>query len=253
MQVKFAYAASSITRGGEASIGVAARAAAASRRETAAIVTFEHAVRSAVRFTPFDQDNKNKTQAASRSTRHARPARPHRAASTRAAARAILPTRIARAGSSACRFGGTFLASMLPAAQAALAIGAKILAGGVHARKVTSSALGARRCRVGLQAGSKPACLRPDADFAQHGEARSRTPAPVAASVALCAVCMAPDAQKYADSIETSETLEAMPTVCASTRPGPIASRVADGSQEGAITLHDFKDSFHAVLDVVKV
>ena len=253
MQVKFAYAASGMTRGGEASIGVAARVAAAPTRETAAIVTLEHIVRSAVRFTPFDQHNENKKQAASRSTRHARPARPHRAALPRAAAWAILPTRIGRARSSACRYGGTFLASMLPAAQAALEIGAKILAGGVHARKVTSSALGARRRRVGLQAGSMPACRRPDADFVQYGDARSRTPAPVAASFALGAVCMAPDAKQYADSIETSETPEAMPTACASTRPGLIASRVADGSQEGAITLHDFKDSLHAVLDVVKV
>ncbi|WP_440545811.1 hypothetical protein [Trinickia sp.] len=199
-----------------------------------------------------EQDNENNQQAASRSIRHARPARRHRVAPSRAAAPATLPTRIGRARSSACRYGGTFSASVLPAAQATLEIGAKILAGGVHARRVMSSALGACRHRVGLQAGSTPACRRPDADLAQHDEARSGTPAPVAASFAVGAACAAPDARKCADSFEAPEMLEAMSTACASTRPGLIAASVDDGSQEGAITLHDVKDSRHAVLDVVQ-
>jgi hypothetical protein len=141
---------------------------------------------------------------------------------------------------------------VLPAAQATLEIGAKILAGGVHARRVMSSALGACRHRVGVRAGSMPACRRPDADFAQHGEARSGTQAPVAAPFAVGAACAAPDALECADSFGAPEMREAMSTACASARPGPIAARVDDGSQEGAITLHDVKDRHHAVLDVVK-
>ncbi len=253
MQVKFASAASSITWGGEASIGVAARAAAASTSKTATIVTFERTVRLAGRSAPVDQDNENKKQAASRSDRHARPARLHRVVSSRTAAQATLPTRIGRARSSACRYGGTFSASVLPATQAALEIGAKILVGGVHARKVMSSALAALRHRTGAQAGSMPAHRRQDADFAQHGEARSRTQAPVAAPFAIDADHAAPDAQKCADSIESPKRQETMSSTCASTRPGPIASRAEGGSQEGAITLHDFKDSLHAVLDAVEV
>lgn len=253
MQVKFAYAASSITGRGEASIGVAARAVAASMRETAAIVTLEQTAWLAQRSALLEQDNENNKQAASRSTRHARPARRHRVAPSRAAAPATLPIRIGRARPSACRYGGTFSTSMLPAAQATLEIGAKILAGGVHARRVMSSALGACRHRVGLQVGWMPACRRPDADFAQHGEARSGTLAPVAAPIAVGAACVAPDARKCADSIEAPEMLEAMSTACVSAWPGPIAARVDDGSQDGAITLHDAKDSHHAVLDVVEV
>lgn len=253
MQVKFASAASSMTWGGEASIGVAARAAAAPTSETATIFTLKRTVRLAGRSAPFDQDNENMQQAAARSNRHARPARLHRVVSLRTAARTTLPTRIGRARSSACRYGGTFLASVLPATQAALEIGAKILVGGVHARKVMSSALVARRHRAGARAGSMPACRRQDADFAQHGEGRSRTQAPVAAPFAIDAARAAPDAQKCADSIEAPKRLETMSSACASTRPGPVASRAEGGSQEGAITLHDFKDSLHAVLDVVEV
>ncbi len=183
MQVKFAYAALSITRGGEASIGVAAWAAAASVKETAAIVTLEQTVLSTVRSAPFDQHNENKMQAASRGSRPARPVRPPRSVPMRTAVLATLPTRIGRAPPSACRYGGRFLASVF----------------------------------------------------------------------AFGAADAAPGAKKCADSIETPKTLKAMSTACASARQGPIALCVPSGSQEGAITLHDFKDSLRAVLDVVKV
>jgi len=253
MQVKFAYAASSITRGGGASIGVAAWAVAASVKETAAIVTLEQAVLSTVRSAPFDQHNENKMQAASRWSRPARPVRPPRSVPMCTAGLAALPTRIGRAPPSARSDGGRFSASVLPVTQAALEIGATILAGGVHARKVTSQARGAQRRRAGPQACSMPVCRRWDADFAQYGEACPSTQAPVAAPFALGAADAAPGAKQCADSIETPKTLKAMSTACASVRRGPIARCAPGGSQEGAITLHDFKDSLRAVLDVVKV
>lgn len=252
MQVKFAYAASR-SRGGEASIGDAARAVAAPRSETAAFVPLGRAVRLTVRSAPIDQDNENKKQAASRFIKHARPARLLRSARWREAASATLSIRIERARPSARRLSGTFSASVLPATQAALEIGATILAGGVRARKVASSALDAQRRRAGLQGGSIPACRRPDPDFAQHGEARPRTLAPVAAPFALDAGWLASGAKQCANSIETLESHKAMPTAGASARLGGVAVCAEGGSQEGAITLHDFKDSERAVLDVVKV
>jgi len=171
MQVKFAYAASSMTRGGEASIGDAARAAAAPASETAAIATLESIQGWAVEPAPFDQEKKNKVQTASRSDRRARPPRRRSTSLSRVRPPALPPTRIGRAWPSARGYGGTFSASVLPAAQAMLEIGATILAGGVHARKVTSQARGAQRRRAGPQACSMPVCRRWDADFAQHGEA----------------------------------------------------------------------------------
>jgi hypothetical protein len=251
MQVKFAYAASDM-RGGEASIGNAARAVAAPSSETAAFVPHGRTVRLTGCPAPFDQDNENKKQAASRFIEHARPARLHRIAHPRAAASATLPTRIGRAGSSACRFSGTFSVRVLPGTQAALEIGATILAGGVRARKVASSALDAQRRRGGPQVGSTPACRRPDADFAQAGEGRTRTLAPIAAPFALDAGCVASGAKQCADSIEMLETQQAMSSPSAR-QGGCIAVGVDGGSQEGATTLHDFKDSKRAVLDVVKV
>ncbi|RDU94900.1 hypothetical protein DWV00_31650 [Trinickia dinghuensis] len=176
MQVKFAYAASSISRGGEASIGVAARAVAASANQTAAIVTFGQTVRSAARPASFCQDKENNMQAASRFCEHARPARSQRFVPRRTAVPASVPTRSGRVRSSARRYGGTFSAGVLPAAQAAFEIGATILAGGVRAGKGMPSPHDSRRHRVGLPAGSIPAGRHQDADLAQHGEARVRTP-----------------------------------------------------------------------------
>jgi len=252
MQVKFAYAASGM-KGGEASIGDAARAVAAPTSETAALVPQGRTVRSRVCSAPFDQDNENKKQAASRFVEHARPARSHRSAHPRETASATLSTRIGRARPSARRSSGTFIASVWPGTQAALEIGATILAGGVRARKAMSSALDAQRRHDGPQVDSIPACRRPDAGFAQDGEVGTRTLAPVAAPFALDAGCAASGAKQCADSIETLETRKAMFTARASARPRSVAVCVEGGSQEGAITLHDFKDSERAVLDVVKV
>ncbi|WP_206953687.1 hypothetical protein [Trinickia acidisoli] len=137
---------------------------------------------------------------------------------------------------------------MLPAAQAALEIAATILAGGMRAGKGMPSALSVQRWhRVDAQAGSTPACRHQDADFVQHDEARSRMWAPDAASVVFDAK------KKCADSIETPMTPKTMSTACASARPTPIALCADGGSRAGAITLHDFKDSVRAVLDVVEV
>lgn len=253
MQVKFAYAASGMTRGGEASIGDATWVVAASICETATIVAVGSTLRSASCTAPLGRNNQNNEQAASRSNRHARLARPRRIAVSGATASAILPTRNGRARPGAYRFGGTFSASVWPAAQAALEIGATILAGGVRARKVASSALDAQRRRAGWKAAFMPVIRRPDADFAQHGEACARTLAPVAAPLAFDAACVAPGAKMCADWFETSRTPEAMSAARASARQVPIAGGVDGGSREGAITLHDFKDGVRAVLDVVKV
>lgn len=253
MQVKFAYAASSMTRGGEASIGDAARAVAAPASETAAIATLESIQGWVVESAPFDQEKKNKMQAASRSDRRVRPPRRRSISLSRVMPPALPPTRIGRARPSARRYGGIFSASVLPAAQAMLEIGATILAGGVRARKVTSSALDAPLRRAGWQAASAAACRRPDADFAQHGEASARTLASVAATLAFDAARAAPSAKKCADSSETPKMQKAMSTACASVRRDAIAFGGDGGSQEGAITLHDFKDGARAVLDVVQV
>lgn len=251
MQVKFAYAASSKTRGGEASIGDAARAVAAPTSETAAIATLESIQGWAVESAPFVQEKKNKLRAASRSDRRARP--PCRRSMSRARAPALLPTRIGRARPSARRYGRIFSASVLPAAQATLEIGATILAGGVRARKVTSPALDAPLRRAGLQAASAAACRRPDADFVRHGEASTRILASVAAPLAFDAASAASIAKKCADSSETPKMQKAMSTARASERRGAIAFGGDGGSQKSAITLHDFKDGARAVLDVVQV
>jgi hypothetical protein len=241
MQVKFAYAASGITRGGEASIGIAARAGAPVN-ETAANVSVGQAGWPAVRSVRLDQDKQNKKQAASRLSDHARPARSHRLMP----APAIIPNRTGRARPSTRGYGGTFSLSVLPAAQAALEIGATILAGGVRAGKGIPSALDARRYRVGLQAGSMPACRHQDAGFARYGEDGIRT-------LALHAACAASGAKKCAASIETPKTLKAMTPAHERAWMALITLGGHGGSRDGAITLHDFKDSACAVLDVVKV
>lgn len=253
MQDKFAYAASSMTRGGEASIGDAAWAVAAPASETAVVAPLESFQGRPIESAPFDQDRKNKMQAASRSDRRARSPRRRSTSLSRAMVPVFLPTRIERARPSARRYGGTFSARVLPAAQATLEIGATILAGGVRARKVTSSALDAPLRRAGLQAASAAACRRLDADFAQHGEASARTLASVAAPLAFDAARAAPSAKQCADSSETPKMQKAMSTACASMRQDAIAFGGGGGSQEGAITLHDFKDGARAVLDVVQV
>ncbi|PMS15202.1 hypothetical protein C0Z18_28195 [Trinickia dabaoshanensis] len=246
MQVKFAYAATSNTKGGEASIGVAARAVAGPANETAAIVSLGPAGWMAACPAPLDQDKQNKKQAASRLSDHARPARSHRLVPSRTSAPAIFPTRTGRARMSTRGYGGIFSLSVLPAAQAALEIGATILAGGVRAGKGMPSALDAWRYRAGSQAGSSPACRRQEADFAPHGEARASTLVPEAALAAF-------DAKKCAASIETPKTLMAMTPTHASARMALITLDVRGDSRDGAITLHDFKDSVRAVLDVVEV
>jgi hypothetical protein len=246
MQVKFASAASGITKGGEASIGVAAWAVAVSANEAAAIVTSGQAARSAVRPASFYTAKENKKQVASRLSGRVRPARPHRLVPRGTPVPAPLPTLIARPLSSAGEFGGTFSASVWPAAQATLEIGVTILAGGVYAGKEMPSALDARRCRVGLQAGSAPACRHPDADFAQFGEGRVR-------KVASNAVHAGFGIKKCAASIETPNTPKAMSTTHTGARTAPFTLGGHGGSRDGDITPHDFKDSGCAVLDVVKV
>lgn len=246
MQVKFAYAASSITRGGEASIGVAARAAAVPANEMASIVSLEQAARLRACSAPLDQDKQNKKQAASRLSDHARPARSHRHVPSRTPASATFPTRTGRARPSTRGYGGTFSLSVLPVAQAALEIGATILAGGVHAGKGMPSALVAWRYRAGPQAGLSSARRHQDAVFAQHGEARASTLATDAAYAAF-------GAKKCAASIETPKTLKAMTTTHATARMAFITLGARGDSRDGAITLHDFKDSACAVLDVVEV
>ena len=243
MQVKFAYAASSITRGGEASIGVAARAAAVPANEMASIVSLEQAARLRACSAPLDQDKQNKRQAASRLSDHARPARSHRHVPSRTPASATFPTRTGRARPSTRGYGGTFSLSVLPVAQAALEIGATILAGGVHAGKGMPSALVAWRYRAGPQAGLSSARRHQDAVFAQHGEARASTLATDAAYAAF-------GAKKCAASIETPKTLKAMTTTHVTAR---MALGARGDSRDGAITLHDFKDSACAVLYVVEV
>ena len=246
MQVKFASAASSKTKGGEASIGVAAWAVAAPANPTAAIVTFGQTARLAASLASFCQDKENNKLAASRSNTDTRPVRPHRRALSRQPALAILPARIERARASACGHGGTFSANVLPAAQAAFEIGATILAGGVRAGKGMPSAPLWRGHHVGWLADSKPASRHQDADFAQLGEARFRTLAPVAA-------CAVSGAKKCAASMEVLKTLKAMPAAHASACKAFATFGAGGNSRDGAITLHDFKDSVRAVLDVVKV
>lgn len=246
MQVKFASAASGSTKGGEASIGVAAWAVVGPTNDRAAIVTSGRIVRSAIRLAFCHPDKENKKQVASRLSGRGRPARPHRLVPYGTPVPAPLPTLIARPLSSACGSGGTFAASVLPAAQAALEIGATILAGGVRAGKEMPSALGARRYRVGLQAGSAPACRQLGVGFAQLGEGRFRT-------VASDAVYVAFGTKKCAASIETPHTPKAMSATHTDARQAPVTLGVQGGSRDGAITLHDFKNSVCAVLDVVEV
>jgi hypothetical protein len=246
MQVKFAYAASGSTNGGVASIGVAAWAVAAPANQTAAIVTFGHTAQSAASSASLNQDNENNKLAAPQSSKHKRPVRQHRQVRSRTPAPAILPTRIGRARASACRHGGTFSASVLPAAQAALEIGATILAGGVRAGKGMPSAPLWRRHRVGWRADSMPAGRPQGADFAEHGEARVRTLAPVAARAVS-------GAKQCAASIEVLKTLKATSAAHANARRALVTLGAGGSLRDGAITLHDFKDSVRAVLDVVEV
>ncbi len=175
MQVKFAYAACGIRKRGEASIGVAAWAVEAPANQTAAIVSSGQTAWSAARPVARGPDKENNKQAASRSKDFAQPDRSNRFVPSRTPASAVLLTRTGRARSSARGNEGTFSASVLPAAQATLGIGATLLAGGVLAGKGMPSALDARGLRVGPRAGSTPACRYQDADFAQHGEGRFRT------------------------------------------------------------------------------
>jgi hypothetical protein len=240
-------------RGGEASIGVAARAVAAPKSETAVFVPLGRALRLTVRCAFFDQDNENKKQAAARFIEHAQPARLPSSVLWREAATTTLSIRIGRARPSARRLSGKLSKRVLPGTQAALEIGATILAGGVRARKVASSALDAQRRRAGLQVGSIPAGRRRELGFAQIGEDRPRTLAPAAAPFALDAGWVASGAKQCADSIETLEAHQARDRAHVSACLGNLAVCAEGGSQEGAITLHDFKDSEHAVLDVVKV
>jgi hypothetical protein len=246
MQVKFAYAAFGITKGGEASTGVVAWAVAAPANPTAAIVTFGQTARLAASLASFCRDKENNKLAASRSKRDTRPVRPHRQAPSRKPAPAILPTRIGCARASAGGYGGTFSASVLPAAQAAFEIGATILAGGVRAGKGMPSAPLWRRHHVGGLADSMPASRHQDADFAQDGEDRFRTLAPVAA-------CAVSGAKQCAASIEVLKTLKARPAAHASARKAFATFGAGGNSRDGAITLHDFKDSVPAVLDVANV
>ncbi len=250
MQVKFASAASGIMKGGEASIGVAAWAVAVSANEAAneaaVVVASGQPARSAVGLAFLDTDKQNKKQVASRLSGRVRPARPYRLVPRGTPVPVPLPIPGARPLSSVRGFGGTFSASVLPAAQAALEIGATILAGSVQAGKEIPSALDARRDRVGLQAGSPPACRHPEADFAQLGEGGFR-------KVASDAAHAAPDIKKYAASIETPNTPKAMSTTHTGARKDLFTLGVHGGSRDGAITLHDFKDSGCAVLDVVDV
>ena len=246
MQVKFASAASSKTKGGEASIGVAAWAVAVSTNETATIVTSGQTAWLAAAPASHFPDKQNKKQVAARLSGCARPARLHRLVRGSTPASAILPIRSERSESSACAIGGKFSTSVCSATQAALEIGATILAGGVRAGKEMSSAPGARRDRVGLQAGSMPACRHQDAGFAQLGEGRFRT-------VASDAVHAALDTKQCAASIEAPNMPKAMITPHTRARPALITLGVQGGSRDGDITLHDFKDSVRAVLDVVKV
>jgi hypothetical protein len=246
MQVKFAFAASRMRKGGEASIGVAAFVVAASGNRAAANVILERTARSAASLASFHPDKQNKKQAAARSKQSVQLVRPYRFVPACTPRPATPPTRTGFARQSACRNGGTFSANVLTAAQTALGIGATILAGGVRAGKGTPPALGMRRRRVGPQAGCPPACRHQDADFAQHGEARFRTLVPKAA-------CAAFDVKKCAASIEMPKTLRAMhtPHPCAGT--ACLTLGVGGGSLGSDITLHDFKDSVRAVPDVVKV
>lgn len=244
MQVKFAYAASGITKGGEASTGVAAWAVAAPAIGRAAIVTFGQTAQSAARPAPLYQDKQNKKQVASRSKDHAQPDRCHRFVPWRTPASAILPTRAGRARTSACRKGGTFSASVLPAAQAALEIGATILAGGVRAGKEMPAAHDVPRHRIGARAALPPVSRSQDADFAQHGEARFRT-------LVLGAAYTASGVKKCAASIEMTKTLRAKPATHTSAGMVDFTLGAGGGSAGSAITLHGFKESARAVLDVV--
>ena len=246
MQVKFAFAASSMRKGGEASIGVAALVVAASGNRAAAIVILGRTVRSAASLASFHPDKQNKKQAAARSKQSVQPVRPYRFVPVRTPLPATLPTRTGFARQSACRNGGTFSANVLPAAQATLGIGATILAGGVRAGKGTPSALGMRRRCVGQRADCLPACRHQDADFAQHGEARFRTLVPKAARAAF-------DAKKCAASIEMPKTLRAMHTPHACAGTARLTLGAGGGSLGSDITLDDLKGSVRAVLDAVKV
>jgi hypothetical protein len=253
MQVKFAYAATSKASDGEASTGNAAEAAAVSA-DDATFVNPEHAAPLAAICAPFDKDNENGTPTASRFNKDAQPRGTRGGALRSATALAAIPTRIERVQRNANKYGGTISASVLPARQAALEIGAKILAGdGVRAGKVVDSALRAGRHRVSLRAGSALATQRQDADFVKHCDGRSRTPVRIYMPFAFDAARAAADALERADSIETSK----MPEVTQASREraqlGPVAFGGNGDSKEGAITLHDFKDSAKAVLDVVKV
>ena len=246
MQVKFAYAACGIRKRGEASIGVAARAVAASASQTAAILSNGQPARSAVRPAPCEQHKQNNKQAALRSKERAQPDRSNRFVPLRASAAAILLTRTTSAPWSTRGNGGTFSTSVMSAAQAMLGIEATFLAGGVCAGKGVPSALDARRYRVGSRAGSTPAYRYQDADVAQHGEVRVRTLEPDAAHVAS-------GVKKCAASIEMSKTLKAMPAPHISAGMDIITLGARGGSLGSAIALHDFKNGACAVLDVVKV
>ncbi len=128
---------------------------------------------------------------------------------------------------------------------------------GVRTGKVVDFAFRAKGNRTSSTAGLAPAKGSWDAGFAmQQGqyEDRFRTPVPMDVSFAHDVLCAVADAMERAVSIDTPKMLEAMPSARFDNGSvGCVAFGGEGDLKEGAIAIHDFKDSGTAVLEAVGV
>jgi branched-chain amino acid transport system substrate-binding protein len=251
MQVKFASAAISKASVGEASTGGAAASAAASAGRATIVPPGQAALRAAIRGL-FKKHNEKMTPMASRFNKDTQPCGARSLTRTRALA--AIACRRERVQRSAGTYERIMSANMWSARQAALEIGAKILAGnGVRAGKVMDSAYCVVRHRVSSRAASTLAMQRQDADFEMPCEARFRMQVRIHAPFVFDTARAVTDALKRADSVETPKLPETTQASREGAQPGPVILGGNGVSKEGAATLHDFKDSAGAVLDVVQV
>lgn len=137
---------------------------------------------------------------------------------------------------------------------AELDIRAKILGGdGVCTDKVGELAGSAGQNPVSSKAALVLSDLTQGVGFTKKDEDRFHTPVQSDAPFTYEALYVIVDAMKRANSIDAPEVLAAMPGAGYHRVTGHIAFDDKGDLKEGAITLYDFRDSNHAVLDAVEM
>ncbi|SDG85243.1 hypothetical protein [Paraburkholderia phenazinium] len=137
---------------------------------------------------------------------------------------------------------------------AALDIRAEILGGdGVCTVKVGELAGSAGHNPVSSEAALVLSDMTQGAGFKQQDGGRSNTPVQSDAPFTYEALYVIVDAKQRANSIDAPEVLAAMPSAGYHRVTGHIAFDDKGDLKEGAITLYDFRDSKHAVLDAVEM